>query len=309
MTLTASILIPTHNAGNEFEKTLKAVFSQKGVSFEALVLDTESSDGTREIAERYGAKTISVIKQRDFWHGKARNTLARSAKGEFLVFLTQDAVPADSDWLKGLLSGFGNKKVAGVYGRQLPKKNASSLERIFYEKKYSSKPIEWNSGNWRLENILFSNVNSAVPRKLFLENQFSEQTIVSEDYEWALRMMEKGYSIAYEPKAAVFHSHNLGLWRTFQKHFDIGYSYRQIFKGRHKRYKQTFFLSGIGFYCLLICENLWRLKRLDFLWLPQLILNGKARLLGILLGKKIAPLLPRSINRLFSGQKYFWDKK
>ncbi len=305
----ASILIPTRNAGKEFEKTLAAVFSQKGVSFEALVLDTESNDGTIETAKKFGARIIGTIKQRDFRHGKARNILARSAQGQFLVFLTQDAVPANNEWLKNLLSAFGNEKIAGVYGRQLPKNCAHSFEEMFYKKKYPQKPAEWNSENWSLENILFSNVNAAIPKKLFLQNPFSEQTIVSEDYEWALRMMEKGYSIAYEPRAVVFHSHNLGFWKTFQKHFDIGYSYWQIFSGKHKRYRETFFQSGISYYLELLKSFPKNLKQKDFFWLPKLLVNGATKSTALFAGKKIAPLLPNGINRFFSAQKYYWEKK
>ena len=130
----ASVLIPTRNAGKEFENTLSAVFSQKGVSFEVLVLDTESNDETRKTAEKFGARVIGTIKQRDFRHGKARNILASHAQGEFLIFLTQDAVPEDSSWLKNLLSAFKSNGIAGAYGRQLPKVKARGIEEIFYEK-------------------------------------------------------------------------------------------------------------------------------------------------------------------------------
>jgi len=304
----ASVLIPTRNAGNALEDTLKAVFAQRGISFEVLVLDTESKDCTLEIAKRFPVRIIGSIKQSVFRHGKARNILARHAHGSFLVFLTQDAVPANEHWLKNLLGAFENKNIAGAYGRQLPKKGALTFEKIFYEKKYPAKPAIWSSENWSLENILFSNVNAAIPKQLLLENPFSEQTIVSEDYDWALQMMEKGYSIAYVPNAAVFHSHNLRLWPTFQKYFDIGYSYWQIFKNKPKRYKSNLAQSGIAFYFELIVPRLWLLKKFDFLWLPYTLLNGFVKYAGVFIGRHIAHLLPKKINGFFSAQKYYWGR-
>jgi rhamnosyltransferase len=307
--LVASVLIPTRNAGTQFAETLKGVFAQQGISLEVLVLDTDSNDSTVETAKKFGCKIVGIIKQRQFGHGKARNLLAQSAKGKFLVFLTQDAVPANNQWLKNLLSGFKDKKIAGVYGRQLPKKGALTFEKMFYEKKYSLKEKTWNSENWSLENILFSNVNSAIPKELFLDNLFSEKTIVSEDYEWALRMMEKGYSIKYEPAAVVQHSHNLKIWPTFQKYFDIGHSYWQIFSNRPQRYKSNLIQEGIAFYYDLIIPRLWLLKQFNFLWLPYTILNGATKFFGVFAGKHFAHFLPRSVNKFFSSQKYFWEKK
>ena len=44
----------------------------------------------------------------DFSHGRARNLGAREAKGEIVVLLTQDAVPADRAWLARLLEPFAD---------------------------------------------------------------------------------------------------------------------------------------------------------------------------------------------------------
>jgi len=124
-----------------------------------------------------------------------------------------------------------------------------------------------------------------------------------------LRVMEKGYSILYQPKAAVLHSHNLKLWPTFQKYFDIGYSYWQIFKNKPKRHKSNFLRSGLVFYYELIVPRLWLLMRFDILWLPYTIFNGFIKFFGVFFGRNIARFLPSGINKFFSAQKYFWEQK
>src|ERR1700722_20889805 len=98
-----SILIPTKNAGQEFEQCLRRVYSQTGVGpFEVIVIDSGSADATLEIAGRYPVR-IEHIASKDFHHARTRNLLAGLAKGEFLVFLSQDALPTNDTWLISLL--------------------------------------------------------------------------------------------------------------------------------------------------------------------------------------------------------------
>ncbi len=73
-----------------------------------------------------------------------------------------------------------------------------------------------------------------------------------------------------------------------------------------RSYKSNLVGRGIKFYYELIVPMQRLPRQFDFLWLPYLALNGTARFLGILFGKKIAPLMPSKVNRFFSVQKYFW---
>ncbi len=296
----ASVLIPTRNAGKGLQKVLEQVFAQKGVSFDVVVWDSGSTDCTREIAEKFPVK-LKTISPKEFGHGKTRNAMAREAKGKYLVFLTQDAVPETIEWLKKLVQGLKEKNVAGTYGRQVARKNSSPMEKFFYGKKYGNKKIFRNSKNRGEEDIVFSNANSAVKRKLFLEEPFSEKTIVSEDYEWAFRVMRKGFDIVYEPEAAVLHSHSHGLASDFRRHFDIGYSYSQI----HENFDSARFTkSGIGFYRELVGwlqkENLSHL-------IPYALVSGTVKFSGLTAGKN-GKFLPKNVCRVLSGQKWFWGK-
>jgi hypothetical protein len=54
---------------------------------------------------------------------------------------------------------------------------------------------------------LFSNANGAFRRALWEESPFDEQVAGAEDVAWARTMQQHGYLIAYQPTAAVYHSH------------------------------------------------------------------------------------------------------
>jgi len=98
-----SIIIPTYNGGVLFKSVLDNVFNQDLRPDEVIVIDSSSTDGTEKIAKDYPVRFVK-IKQTEFGHGKTRNYGAKLAKGEYVVFLTQDAVRVTSFGLRILLS-------------------------------------------------------------------------------------------------------------------------------------------------------------------------------------------------------------
>src|SRR5712692_11332837 len=104
-----SILIPTKNGAQELEACLRAVYSQKGTGpLEVIVIDSGSTDATLEIARGFPVR-IEQIPPETFHHARTRNYAASLAKGEFLVFLSQDAIPASEAWLGAMISNFDDR--------------------------------------------------------------------------------------------------------------------------------------------------------------------------------------------------------
>src|SRR5258707_1708280 len=101
-----SILIPTKNGAKDLDACLAAVYSQKGTGpFEVIVIDSGSTDATLEIARRYPVR-LERIPPETFHHARTRNYAAGLAKGEVLVFLSQNAIPASGTWLAAFLRNF-----------------------------------------------------------------------------------------------------------------------------------------------------------------------------------------------------------
>ena len=91
----ASVLILTKNGGAAFEDTLRAVTNQStSFPYDVLVVDSGSTDGTKEMARRYGV-AVHAVEPGEFHHGHTRNLAAALCRGELLVFLTQDAIRFD----------------------------------------------------------------------------------------------------------------------------------------------------------------------------------------------------------------------
>ena len=64
---------------------------------------------------------------------------------------------------------------------------------------------------------MFSNANGAFRRALWLEHPFDEDVGGAEDIAWVRTMQERGYVIAYEPAAVVYHSHGEPLGRHLRR--------------------------------------------------------------------------------------------
>ncbi|HUV45515.1 MAG TPA: glycosyltransferase family 2 protein [Dehalococcoidia bacterium] len=297
----ASIVILTKNAGGDFQDTLGAIFAQKYPGeFEVIIVDSGSTDHTLEIAQTHPTK-IHQIKPEDFGHGRTRNLAASLAIGDYLVFLTQDAVPATDKWLSNLIRNLKDSKIAGVYGRQIPKKGTRPMESFFLNTRYPLSRMVKSAGQGKVDmnTIFFSNANSAFRKEIWGKYPFDDSLIMSEDQEWAKKVLLAGYEIVYDPEAAVYHSHNYSLKTAFQRYFDSGVSLNQ-FAG--KEYG-SFTSEGLAY---TKNELKFLISNGYMKWLPYAILYDLAKFFGVSLGKR-EKYLPLGVKRRLSLYSYHWS--
>ena len=226
-----SILIPTKNGAKDLEACLAAIYSQKRTGpFEVIVIDSGSTDATLEIARRYPVR-IEEIPPQTFHHARTRNYAAGLARGEVLVFLSQDAIPASDTWLAALAGDFREPSVGAVYGRQLPKAESGLERRSAFAVMYGGARIvkmPMDGIGLGHKYYHFSNANSAIRRKAWEATRFPDELKVFEDVGIAKRILDSGWSIVYEPEAAVYHSHDFPLNMLFRRYFDIGVVYERL---------------------------------------------------------------------------------
>ncbi len=262
---------------------LQRLFSQElAGSFEILVIDSGSTDDTLVVAQNFPTR-ITRINPEDFHHGKTRNLGAELASGRILVYLTQDALPISNDWLKKLTDAFGEPNVAMVCGRQLPWQSSKPPEKFFRTYHFpehrvvvnGDKPCDYH------DNIFISDVNSAIRNDIRHQFRFSEKIIMTEDREIADRLLAAGWSIVYEPGAAVYHAHDLSLREAFRRSLDYGVSLRQGARplplSRQSTHRRLFDYS---------VAEIKYLKATGCLhWLPYCIIYDLSRYLGTFWGK------------------------
>lgn len=95
-----TVVIPARNAERTLARVLEALSAQKPAPLEVIVADDASSDATRAVAERGGARVVRTGDQR--FAGGARNAGWDEARGDLVVFLDADVVPS-ADWGRGVV--------------------------------------------------------------------------------------------------------------------------------------------------------------------------------------------------------------
>lgn len=236
-----SVVIPTLNAGAGFEELLKRISAQEGdFDHEVLVVDSGSTDGTDELARRYGAVVHRITKEQ-FNHGATRNLGISLARGEYVVLTVQDAVPVDERWMATMVENLEqDERIAGVYGRQIPHPGASALTRVFVNslasaslerrEHFAGDPKQYRKmpPAKRRRLAAFDNVSSCLRRSVWKELPF-EKTNFGEDIRWGKSVVEAGYKTVYEPRSAVFHSHERGALYDLRRYYVDQRVLRELF--------------------------------------------------------------------------------
>lgn len=124
-TLTASIVLCTRNRGDRLRAALAAIAAMTvpdDVSWECLVVDNGSSDGTRDVAGEFVTRfpglfcyTFEPRPGKTF----ALNRGLDEARGELLAFTDDDAI-VQVDWLAAIVRAVKSHDADGVGGKVLP---------------------------------------------------------------------------------------------------------------------------------------------------------------------------------------------
>ncbi len=215
-----SIIIPTYNGGQVFSKCLEMIGQQDyGGEIQLIILDSGSTDGTIELAERAGA-LIKKIDKSAFHHANTRNEAVLLADFEHIVFTVQDAVPCSKSWLSELERSLCETDVAAVYTDQIPHDDATAYARFEIEsisrargREQKIQQVEsleaFNEMPYDVayRTISLDNVCAIYRRGLLINTPFPEVDF-AEDMAWALQNMLLGHKVLYNPNIRVKHSHN-----------------------------------------------------------------------------------------------------
>lgn len=227
MTLAVSVVIACRNEASRLRSCLEALAAQDipRDRFEVLVVDGGSTDGSREIALRLGAR---VLQDGGGGPSGARNVGLHAARADVIAFTDADCVPR-TDWLSGVMEVFAeDPTLSGVAGAiRMPRD--SFLGRL-----------EDDEARTYYRGLITSNV--AYRRDALLAvGGFDETLRCAEDYDLAWRTMDAGYRVAHDPRPVVVHSPpeihaSLGVYLRKQFWYarhDVPAHLRAV--GRHRR--------------------------------------------------------------------------
>ena len=223
------VIIPAYHPGKEFSTLIERLTKQTFPIHRIIVMNTEETYWNKELEEKFSILEVHHLKKQEFDHGATRAWAAELSDADVMVFMTQDALPADKSLIENLVKALTeDEKTGAAYARQLPNENCSFVEKYTRSFNYPDRSAVKTKDDlpvYGIKTFFCSNVCAAYKRDIYQKlGGFVRKAIFNEDMIYAHKAIMAGYSIAYAADACVYHSHNYTGVQQFHRNFDMGVS-------------------------------------------------------------------------------------
>lgn len=316
---TIDVIIPVYRPDRKLEMLLEKLVMQSLLPNKIILLNTEvfPEFSTTEIKKRVtelfhkikvlGSKKVDIqivsIAKEEFDHGGTRAYGSTLSDADYMIYMTQDAVPKDFALIHELIKPFEDPSVAVVYGRQEAQINAPIMEQYIRLFNYPDKDCKKTKADLERLGIktFFSSDVCATYRKDIYEELggFVKRTIFNEDSIFAANAIEADYAIYYASNAKVLHSHSYTLMEQLRRNFDLGVSqreYQDIFSRVSSEKEGTKLVKQALSY-------LYDQKR--YIEMFEFIMECGFKYIGYFLGKRYT-YLPQKLCQWLSMNKAYW---
>ncbi len=219
-----SVTIVTYNSGRYIKRCLESVLAQKGPQFEVIVIDNNSTDGTRDILEQYEDRCTIIYNDRNAGFAAAQNQAIRLARGNWVLTLNPDVLLMPY-FIQALLeAGRLDNRIGTVCGKLLvmsPDFNIDAKPRVdstgIYFTPYlrhldrGSRQID-NGHYLKREYVFGATAAAALYRRemiddISIDGEFfdSDFFVYREDADVAWRAQLMGWRCLYTPYARGYH--------------------------------------------------------------------------------------------------------
>ncbi len=250
-----SIIILSYKSKTDLKRLLPSVFSsQTKYSFEVIVVDNGSNDGTYEWLESYKLKAISykLIRNINTGFAAGNNLGIKQAVGEYILLLNPDT-KIENNTLEAMLDFMESKPEVGISGCKVIKPDGSldlacrrkfpnpwnSFKRLFLLSRadYNLTGEDENK-SMEVDSVMgaFLLVRRSVMQKIGLLDE--EFFMYGEDLDWCWRCKDAGFKVWYYPKVLITHYKGSSsskiafralkwfhdaMWIFYRKHYQKNY--------------------------------------------------------------------------------------
>lgn len=308
MNYSLDLIIPTYLPDQKLDLLLERIRKQRVQPNRILLLNTVvpgKEDIVMPYIEKYGVE-VHQIDQKEFDHGGTRDYGAGLSKADYIMFMTQDAVPVDNHLIVSLMKAFEeDEQIALCYARQIAGKHGDILEQYTREFNYPDRDIIKAKEDLEIMGIkafFCSDVCAVYKKSVYDElGGFVKKTIFAEDAIMAYHMIMAGYKIKYSKDAKVIHSHNYSYRQQLRRNFDVGVA--------HQQYKEIFgAVQSVPEGVKLVKETSRQMIRdKKYLDLLDLFFASGFKYLGYKLGYHYKSL-PQSLVLRLTSFKPYWNR-
>ena len=309
---TVDVIIPVYKPDETLSRLLKRLGEQSYPIRKIIIMNTEQSFWKEKEYSWVPNLEAHHVTKEEFDHGGTRNRGAGYSQADIMVFMTDDAVPADKDLIKALVksldqTGEGGEKVVMAYGRQLPNPDCALAEQYTRSFNYPEESRVKTGEDLKelgIKTFFASNVCCAYDRaEFFKAGGFIKRTIFNEDMIYAGNAVRRRrQAVAYAADAKVYHSHNYGCIDQFKRNFDLAVSqadHPEVFEGIRS--------EGEGIR-LVKKTSAWLIKEGKPWLVPGVIVKSGFKYMGYLLGKRYRSL-PKGLVLSVTMNREYWKKE
>ena len=202
-----SIIIPTYNGAPKVVNTLRALEIQTCQNFEVIIVIDGSTDGTAQVLQKQSFKLdLKIIEQQNGGRSVARNTGAKMANGDFLIFFDDDIRPIPQ-CVEMHVAHHLIKPQSILVGSPLEDEMLIKTDLQRYKAFLSSKWMHMISRKGQpIESPFITAANCSMKKDLFFElGEFDERLNDAEDFDLAVRAFKKAVPIYVNTEAIGWH--------------------------------------------------------------------------------------------------------
>ena len=297
------VVIPVYRPGIGLRQLLERLESQTVRPSRILLVNTERQFFDEGCIAGYSNVEVIHIRKSEFDHGGTRHMAAAQLKGEFLLFLTQDAHPENDRLIEELYRAFASELVCAAYARQLPAQDCGVIERYIRGFNYGEESRIQTAADLPklgIKTFFCSDVCAMYRRSAYEElGGFVRHTIFNEDMIFAGKLIQNGRAVAYCAQARVIHSHNYSGVQQLRRNFDLGVSqaeHPEIFACVRSENEGVRMVKQTAVYMI---------KNNKAYLLPKLVWQSGCKLVGYRLGKNFRRLPAWLIRRCTMNRDYW----
>lgn len=306
---TVDLMIPTYKPNKDLFRLLRRIGRQKYPVRKIYIVNTDEKYWDPSLEEEFPQVFVEHIREEEFDHGGTRHFMAQQSDADLLLFMTQDALPADDQMVGGLAQcfadGYADATIAAAYARQVAKSGAGRLDQVSRSFNYPAKSRVKTKADLQelgIKTYFCSDVCAMYDRRIYTElGGFPRPVIFNEDMIFASRIIKAGYGVAYAAEARVQHSHNYSGSQQFHRNFNIGVSQAQ-----HPEVFADLPSEGEGIRLVKASAKSFREQKRGWLVVP-LFWQSFCKYTGYWLGKHYRKI-PRGMVRAISGSPAYWKK-
>ena len=229
-----SFVIPVYNRPQEIDELLESFTRQKENDFEIIVVEDGSTHTSQDIVEHWSSQLpVHYVCQENTGPGPARNTGARQAAGDWVIFLDSDCLLPE-DYTEIVSSALKKADFDCFGGPDRAHEDFNATQKAIGHAMSSLLTTGGiRGGQQKMDKFYPRSFNLGVRTEAFLKIKGFSKMRFGEDLDFSMRLIEAGFTTTLLQDAWVWHKRRNNFQSFYKQVFNSGIA-RINLEARHR---------------------------------------------------------------------------